>query len=214
MGIRKYYWKVKDFISDSKRKPISVIASRDGRLFEVRDLFIGRFAAPAHDIHELDEIKSGFEYKLDKIPGYYLEQIISFFRDYCEKYEAEVLIHIYMDTALNEYILECPEQFVNKSFVRGNPNPLDPRRYKKVLEIHSHNTMEAYFSPTDNFDEINPLIYGVVGRLDKSPTLLFRVGLNGYYQELPATHLFADFNINNHIPYPKEWNDRVVVKER
>jgi PRTRC genetic system protein A len=213
MGIRKYYWRAKEFLSDNKKKPVSVIASRTGQLFEIRELFIGRLVHPAHDIHELDDIEAGFKLAIPKIPGQYLEQIISFFRDYCDKYETEVLMHIYMDTHTNRYILECPYQVVNKHLVNNsNYDPLDPKRYKKIMDLHSHNTMEAYFSPTDNADEVNPILFGVIGRLDREPTMVYRVGVNGYFIELPVTHLFTEFDVNNHVPYPDEWKNRVVIK--
>jgi PRTRC genetic system protein A len=61
-----------------------------------------------------------------------------------------------------------------------------------ILEIHSHGATPAYWSATDNRDEQGACLYGVMGRLDGRPQVRLRVGVYGYWQELPLTAVFGD----------------------
>ena len=60
-----------------------------------------------------------------------------------------------------------------------------------LLEIHSHNSMEPFFSPTDDEDEANGFrLFAVLGQLNRTPTILTRVGVYGYFYEFPAKEVF------------------------
>ncbi|KKL07387.1 hypothetical protein LCGC14_2586530 [marine sediment metagenome] len=59
-----------------------------------------------------------------------------------------------------------------------------------VLDLHSHCGMEAYFSLTDNGDEQGLKLYGVVGKLNGRPQLRLRIGVYGYFHELPWDQVF------------------------
>lgn len=60
-----------------------------------------------------------------------------------------------------------------------------------VITIHSHNTMPAYFSDTDNLDENYTGLFGVVGNLDKrNISMAFRCGMEGTYDHLQYADLF------------------------
>ena len=54
-----------------------------------------------------------------------------------------------------------------------------------VAEFHSHGSLPAFFSATDDQDEQGFRIYGVVGRLDTAePELALRVGVYGHFAPL------------------------------
>lgn len=59
-----------------------------------------------------------------------------------------------------------------------------------VLDLHSHHSMSAYFSSTDNADEQGCRFYAVIGRIYSRPEIRLRLGLYGDFIELPATELF------------------------
>jgi PRTRC genetic system protein A len=62
-----------------------------------------------------------------------------------------------------------------------------------ILEMHSHGSLPAFWSPTDNQDEQGALLYGVIGRLDSDrPEIQLRLGVYGYHFPLPLTALFDD----------------------
>lgn len=60
-----------------------------------------------------------------------------------------------------------------------------------ICELHSHGTMKAFWSPTDNADEQGARLYAVIGRLDSRPEMRLRVGAYGYWHPLPVTAVFA-----------------------
>ncbi len=61
-----------------------------------------------------------------------------------------------------------------------------------VLDIHSHGSMSAWFSPTDNKDEQGLRLYMVIGRLDTLiPELDMRVGVYGYFGHVRFEEVFG-----------------------
>ena len=60
-----------------------------------------------------------------------------------------------------------------------------------VAEFHSHGTSRAFFSKTDDGDELGFRIYGVVGRLDSDrPELSLRVGVYGHFAPVEWSQVF------------------------
>jgi len=89
----------------------------------------------------------------------------------------------------DNFKLNIPDQIVSVASIKYNYNEdieLSDR-YIRYLQIHSHNTMPAFFSKTDNADEAftNLCYYGVVGKISKESTfynidMIFRIwnGIN------------------------------------
>ena len=60
-----------------------------------------------------------------------------------------------------------------------------------VIDLHSHNSMAAFFSTTDDADEGGLRFYAVVGRLDTDkPEIRVRVGVYGHHWDVPAKAVF------------------------
>ena len=60
-----------------------------------------------------------------------------------------------------------------------------------VAEFHSHGSLPAFFSATDDKDEQGFRIYGVAGRLDTAePELALRVGVYGHFAPLVWSQVF------------------------
>lgn len=69
----------------------------------------------------------------------------------------------------------------------ADPDPI-------LLELHTHGTMSAFWSGTDNRDEQGFCFYAVVGHLDHDhPSIRLRLGVYGHFWEVPLSTLF-------HIP--------------
>ena len=64
-----------------------------------------------------------------------------------------------------------------------------------LIEGHSHHEMRAYFSPTDDHDELIDggfKVYFVIGRIHgEQPQIRTRVCVHGYSWEVPAATFFA-----------------------
>jgi PRTRC genetic system protein A len=112
-----------------------------------------------------------FDLTYGKIPYSILQQIVAFFRGIMEKHnDAEAFIQIYWDLQDHKYVCHVPKQQVSKGSVQydaeENLSITDKNRYIFVYECHSHNSMGAFWSGTDNADEKELRVYGVFGNLD------------------------------------------------
>lgn len=58
---------------------------------------------------------------------------------------------------------------------------------RAIIEAHSHHSMAARFSRQDDADETGFRLYVVIGRLPDLPEIRVRVGVYGYFWEVPAT---------------------------
>ena len=75
---------------------------------------------------------------------------------------------------------------------RASPTAVDfDDRGHSVIDLHSHNSMAAFFSETDDRDEQGLRFYAVIGRIDTDrPEILVRVGVYGHFMEVPADMVF------------------------
>ena len=100
-------------------KPIMLIPSRDGKVYEIRENKIGTFITPAANPPELSPISPGFTYHLPKIPYSILEDVVGLFRRYAEQ-KLEVLAHILYCTETQTYHIHVPKQRVSESSVHAD----------------------------------------------------------------------------------------------
>lgn len=134
--------------------------------------------------------------KVPKIPKKIYYQILAFFRDIMGRMgNSEAFIQVYYDKQEEKYIPFVPEQTVSGASVRydatKNLNEQDRSRYILVFEIHSHNTMGAFWSGTDNADEKDTRFYGVFGELNKEQHAeLFRFMVKGKEVSVPKELIF------------------------
>jgi PRTRC genetic system protein A len=153
-----------------------------------------------------------------KIPTHLLEEIVQFFKDVMsiKKADQEAMAHILWNEADKDspdrgYRIGIPDQVVSKASAEYTFNHI-----KKgdiiILDLHSHNTMGAFFSGTDDRDDKKGYYYaGVAGKLDeKTPTFVWRLNIG----EHRKTVLMDDiFDVpEKKIAIPKEWIDKVEVK--
>ena len=83
------------------------------------------------------------------------------------------------------YRLVVPEQEGTASSLRYTPPA------GVIAEFHSHGSSRAFFSKTDDGDELGFRIYGVVGRLDSpEPEMSLRVGVYGHFAQVDWPQVF------------------------
>lgn len=188
-------------------KVIAFVPSNNGRVYEVRSNRIGTFIAEADNVSILKKVRAGFVPALPKIPYSILAEIITFFKAYVTTAEElEAMAYIYWSFADEKYYVHVPKQQVSKASVDAMLPEMDEDKFLLVMEIHSHNTMRAVFSPTDDMDERATRLYTVVGRLDKLfPDIVTRISVGGKYVEINPTSIFD--GIDN--PYPENWREAV-----
>ena len=133
-----------------------------------------------------------FERKLPKIPYELLFEIIEYFKEDLSKEAMVRVVYNRKEEEFSFYKAQGPrskasilyEFEVDESYF--SPNMI------QVMEIHSHNTMPAFFSSVDDRDEAGyPGVFGVIGHLDKQvPSICFRAGNLGIFKSIAVKELF------------------------
>ncbi len=176
---------------------------------------IGEFTARMKDktVPGLPKLRTE-QYKMTvpRVPAEIYHQIKAFFLDIADEMgNAEAYIQVYYDLEEKKYVSFVPKQVVSGASVRyDNEENLSTKnvdRYIFVLEIHSHNTMSAFFSGTDNADEKETRFYGVFGKI-KDTTPEFKLRFIVHEQAL-IVRAEDVFDFGNSVTYPQEWKDNV-----
>ncbi len=155
------------------------------KTLRVENTEIGTFTG-IEDIttHEVSNVD--FSMSLPKIPGSILNEIVKEFRKDLTK---ENMVQIYWSVENMCYYILKPKATYTK--VRVNYE-LAHSNDVLVMTVHSHNTMPAIFSHTDDEDEIYTGLFGVIGNLNRDRmTCSFRAGMEGSFKTLSITELFS-----------------------
>lgn len=206
-----FYWNIKDFTPNENKYPTNYIASSEGKIFEVRKSDLGMICVETNRIPSLDLIREGFHYPHRIIPSWVISQTLAFFQNYCHEDDPiEVMVKLLYSPTDDEYRLICPEQYVSDTYI-SVPDIIeyDRIRYIEVLDIHSHNVMDAFFSPTDNADEVQFRMYGVIGKVNTQPEMKLRVGVGGKFIALNLLKVFESDTLVTNGDYPSEWDNAV-----
>ncbi len=188
-------------------KPIVLLPSKDGRVYEQRRNEIGCFTAPAENVREFEDIRAEFKMALPKIPAHIFSKVMGFFKSISDELHYEVLVHILYDTEEKEYIIKVPKQRISEASVNSETDEPYPDRYIHVMDFHSHNTMPAVFSGTDNADEKETRLYAVAGRFNRTfPEITVRAGCAGKFIPLNPEDVFEGDFFGS---YPEEWKENI-----
>lgn len=77
-----------------------------------------------------------------------------------------------------------------------------------VAQIHSHGRMGAFFSTTDNANELEFRLFGVIGRVHKLvPEAIFRLGVYGHHFKLPMNRVFDNVQSGITDTFVSKWSD-------
>jgi len=193
------------------------IIARDG-LYLVRKNQIGKFItllAPTEMPVPLTSDKKpveGFHMSIEnKIPYEFLLKTVAFFKKvYKEKKGAEAVLQIFYNRTDEAYFFHIDDQGVSGGGAEMDRSAELERTHLLIADIHSHNSMAAFFSGTDNRDEKEARIYGVMGRLDQPwPEIKFRAGdgTGGWMDMLPF-QVFETPEIGV-VEVPDEWMEKV-----
>ena len=212
-GIVSPYKGVFDSVEDAAAsgKAIGFVPSDDGKVYEVRANKIGTFIAEADSVSLFSKVRAGFIPALPKIPYSILSEIIAFFKTFVtEKSENEAMANIYWSFEEEKYRVHVPKQTVTKASVDTNLPDIDEEKFLLVMEVHSHNTMGAVFSRTDDKDEIATRLYTVIGRLDKVfPDMTTRISVGGKHLVIDPAIVFDGIGGD----FPEKWKEAVEIRK-
>jgi PRTRC genetic system protein A len=146
----------------------------------------------------------------DRIPHQFLLQTVAFFKEVYEKKKgAEAVVQIFYNAEGKEYFFNIDTQGVSGGKAEMDRNAELETNHILVADIHSHNHMGAFFSGTDNADEKEARIYGVMGKVNTPwPEMLFRAGDGkGGWIQLNPFDVFETPDVN--VGFPDEWMKNV-----
>ncbi|HSB81967.1 MAG TPA: hypothetical protein VLM91_24570, partial [Candidatus Methylomirabilis sp.] len=172
-------------------KPITYVAAENG-LFEIRMNAIGTFARKIDGIEGLGLVAAGYTPALPKVPWEFFEKIVSFFRAVMQRHGgAEAYIQIFWNREEGKYFAHVPKQCVSGGHVSFDRDVELEATHTLVLEAHSHNSMGAFWSGTDDHDEQGDRLFMVIGRLDcRIPQVKVRYGMAGHHEDLTIEEVF------------------------
>jgi PRTRC genetic system protein A len=169
-------------------EPIRWLATSDG-VYEIRTTPIGTFRVKRPDA-DLDTCTEGLTLTIPRMPATVLAALI----DRCRAaLPHECLVNVYWHPARAGFEIDTPPQKADAVQVTAHDgtDPYDPQR-PRVLQVHSHGTLAAFFSATDDADEQATGCYGVLGELDRPiPSMAWRFACGGRHVPLRTTDLFA-----------------------
>ena len=196
-------------------KEICLIPSADGQFYEMRKQEQGEFIAPKSKVTGFQQVRAGFRPALPLIPLPLIQQVISFFRSFMlEDEEYEALALIYWDKVERRFFAHVPKQNVRKEHIEADLRDCpydDDSRYIRYADIHSHNSMDPFFSPEDNRDERGTGLYFVIGHLERFfPELKARISCEGSFVEIDPAEVI-DWPAST---FPDEWSKNVVCEKK
>lgn len=161
--------------------------SRSGVSFTILPLRTGNF-------YKFTNNRVEYERKIPKIP-------ISMLRDVVEEFQKdlarEAIVRFYYDFSTGQFTAYVGQGVANKCYIEYNFEEAFRKEATNVnsvwvMDIHSHNTMPAFWSGVDDRDESTyPGVWGVIGNLDrKTPSMRFRAGFDGGFKDLEVGSIF------------------------
>ena len=154
---------------------------------------------PAGTIPSLPDLEPTVISRYGQIPPSLLIRAIYLARGACSAGATEAMYHIrFRDSS---FYLSSPRQERDAGHVGYTIAGHDPI----IMDIHSHHTMRACFSDTDDRDELGLQLYGVLGQIHGlNPQIAIRVGVYGTFYPLRIMDVFA---------FPQWCSDRLPLED-
>ncbi len=135
--------------------------------------------APA-EVRGLAPLVPEFTLKHGRLPADLWQGICAVVGDVSQPEEEQFVAVIWT----GRYMIAYPPQEGTPASVRFTAIP------NTVLEVHTHPRMGAFFSSIDDLDEQGFKLYGVLGVKDGGPAVRLRLGIYGYFLDIPWSAVF------------------------
>lgn len=202
---------------DKLDKPTGFVIAKNG-LFQVSHSDIADIISIPKEVAGVTvELKEGIKLKVPKVPYNMLAQTVAFFKAVQKKSGAEALVQIWWNTQEKAYTIHCPDQSVSGASVNHRSTfDQDQARVEgtgeaiwlHVMDIHSHNTMSAFWSGTDDGDERKApegRMFGVIGKVTQPiPEWKWRIRTRDGFMELGVADIF-DVDLEKKVNFNVSW---------
>lgn len=145
------------------------------------------------EVRGLAEVKPYVLFNLPPVPAELLTEMLMRSRQAIDQQGQLIEIVFHLCWSGDRWQLEVPEQTQSNCRCKPVTDAPGSSYHRALIEVHSHHNMPAFFSATDDADEMGFRIYGVLGKISDSklqPELRVRVGVYGNYLVVPASWVF------------------------
>jgi hypothetical protein len=189
---------------DSIQESCYILTGEGLFLYKVNDLFKSFTKCNVPNTPDLKTFIDSS--KLPKIPRKYIDEAISFFKKVYDIHKTESVLILYWNK--NEFKWSCPKQTVSSGSVSYEEEH-QGEGWIPILHIHSHASMSAFHSGTDDKDENNVDGYNVtVGKLNAEPEFESRIILGKVKVKCSMSNIFDNWYGGADVP--NEWLNQVT----
>lgn len=167
-------------------KPVTYVMTGDGVKY-VRHTGMGDIVLPVTAVPNLPKLTDGLHLSIPKIPFFMICQCLAYFRAVHERDGGEASALVFFDPEKGEHFIHVPQQENNggrSDFTMDEDTKRLRGEKVPVCELHSHHTMGAYFSATDDANENLAQTYMVFGTITTTPTYKCRFACAGVQKEI------------------------------
>ena len=187
---------------------------------------LGHFTHKVKDLPENLGLKKDCEVAFEKdmdiphIPYTIYYEILEFYRKIYKEIKSEVYTCIVWNRETKDFFIHVPKQTVSGAEVKfeNEASLFNDPNFVPYCDIHSHNTMNAFFSAGDVKDEVSGRYYGVIGNIDHEIAKhVFKVSYDRQFVDLNATEIFDVHTekLHEHSDYSINYDEVILdVTER
>ena len=184
-------------------QPTAYVIAKNG-LFHVSHSDIADIVSVPKEVVGVSvELRAGVTLKIPRVPFELLAQVVAFFKMVEKLSGAEALVQVWWQCQEQRYELHVPEQSVSGGGVQHR-SVFDQEQARTaageaiwlhVMDIHSHNTMGAFWSSVDDGDERKApegRMFGVIGKIRQHmPECKWRIRTREGFMELRLDDIFV-----------------------
>lgn len=206
--------KIAPVAAEEYTKPVTYVTASNG-LFKVRKtdiaLYIEEVESFQSEIPGIDKMEAGVQLLIPKIPASVMIELLSYYRAVNRRDKTECSVLLFWNTnnieipdipgvktysgEFEKLVAYCPVQ-TNSAALSDFTEDIEQVDWFRtnmapVCESHSHNTMQAFFSGTDDANENSNQFFFVWGKVeDEEPMYAFRYVVGDTKQECSPSLLF------------------------